>query len=79
LSERHAFPAQGDRAIPLAAFAGYQRQTGPFISQLLQDGDLRYLKRIIFEAEDLPDPDAAFERRLAMVLDGLTARIGRSS
>ena len=57
-------------------FAGYQRQTGPFISQLLQEGGLPYLKRLIVEAEDLPDPDVVFERRLAMVLDGLTARVG---
>jgi len=57
-------------------FAGYQRQTGPFISQLLQEGELPYLRRLIIEADDLPDPEALFERRLAMVLDGLTARIG---
>ena len=56
--------------------AGYQRQTGPFISQLLQGGELPYLSRLIIEAEDAPDPDVVFERRLAMVLDGLTARIG---
>lgn len=60
-------------------FAGYQRQTGPFISQLLKEGELPYLKRLIIEAEDLPDPDVVFARRLAMVLDGLTARIGRPS
>jgi hypothetical protein len=58
-------------------FAGYQRQTGPFISQLLQGRELPYLKRVIVEAEDLPDPDVVFLRRLAMVLDGLTARIDR--
>jgi AcrR family transcriptional regulator len=58
-------------------FAGYRRQTGPFISQLLQEGEHPYLKRVIIEAEDLPDPDVVFERRLAMVLDGLTATIGR--
>jgi hypothetical protein len=60
-------------------FAGYQRQTGPFISQLLRDGEFPYLQRLITEAEDLPDPDVVFERRLAMVLDGLTARIGHLS
>ena len=58
-------------------FADYQRRTGPFISQLLQEGGLPYLERLIIEAEDLPDPDVVFERRLAMVLDGLTTRIGR--
>ncbi|HEX3813397.1 MAG TPA: TetR/AcrR family transcriptional regulator [Mycobacteriales bacterium] len=60
-------------------FAGYQRQTGPFISQLLEEGELPYLKRLIIEAEDVPDPDAVFARRLAMVLDGLAARIDRPS
>jgi AcrR family transcriptional regulator len=60
-------------------FAGYQRQTGPFISQLLQDGGFPYLKRVILDAEDVPVPDEVFGRRLAMVLDGLSARIGRPS
>ncbi len=59
-------------------FAGYQRQTGPFIAQLLDEGDLPYLKRLIIEAEDFPDPHVVFERRLAMVLDGLTARVDRT-
>jgi AcrR family transcriptional regulator len=58
-------------------FAGYQRQTGPFLVQLLQGGELPYLRRLIVEAEDAPDPDAVFERRLAMVLDGLAAGIDR--
>ena len=57
-------------------FAGYQRHTAPFITQLLQDERLPYLRRLIIEAEDHPDPDVVFERRLAMVLDGLTAGIG---
>jgi AcrR family transcriptional regulator len=56
--------------------AGYQRQAGPFITQLLQEGRFPYLKRLIIEAEDLPDPDVVFERRLAMVLDGLAAAVG---
>ena len=60
-------------------FAAYQRQTGPFIMRLLEEGNLPYLKRLIIEAEDVPHPDEMFVRRLEMVLDGLTARIGRSS
>ena len=55
----------------------YQRQTGPFIMQLLQTGNTPYLKRLIMDAEDLPDPDVVFERRLAMVLDGLAAGLER--
>jgi len=59
--------------------ADYQRQTGPFIVQLLQEGQFPYLKRLIIEAEDHPDPDVVFERRLAIVLDGLATRIDRES
>ncbi|MCO1657145.1 TetR/AcrR family transcriptional regulator [Pseudonocardia humida] len=57
--------------------AAYQRQTGPYIAQLLEEGRLPYLERLIIEAEDVPDPDEVFERRLAMVLDGLAAGIAR--
>ncbi len=56
-------------------FAAYQRRTGPYLAQLLQEGRLPYLRRLIIEAEDAPDPDVVFERRLAMVLDGLAARV----
>jgi AcrR family transcriptional regulator len=59
-------------------FAAYRRRTGPYIAQLLQEGRLPYLRRLVVEAEDFPDPDVVFERRLAMVLDGLAAGIGRS-
>jgi AcrR family transcriptional regulator len=58
-------------------FAGYQRQTGPYIVQLLQEGRFPYLRRLVLDAEDAPDPDVVFERRLAMVLDGLAAGSGR--
>ena len=56
-----------------------RRSTGPFIAQLLQEGQFPYLERLIVEAEDFPDPDVVFERRLAMVLDGLAARIAQPS
>jgi AcrR family transcriptional regulator len=59
--------------------AAYQRSTGPFIAQLLQEGQFPYLERLIVEAEDFPDPDVVFERRLAMVLDGLAAGIAQPS
>jgi AcrR family transcriptional regulator len=58
-------------------FAGYQRQTGPYISHLLEEGELPYMKRLISEADDVPNPDVVFARRLAMVLDGAAASIGR--
>ena len=59
--------------------AAYQRATGPFIAQLLQEGQFPYLERLIVEAKDSPDPDVVFERRLAMVLDGLAAGIAEPS
>ncbi|GAA1861112.1 TetR/AcrR family transcriptional regulator C-terminal domain-containing protein [Pseudonocardia ailaonensis] len=59
--------------------AGYQRHTGPYIAQLLEEGRYPYFRRLIVEAEDFPDPDVVFERRLGMVLDGLAAGIARES
>jgi AcrR family transcriptional regulator len=53
----------------------YHRHTGPFITQLLSEGKHPYLKRLIEDAEDFPQPDVVFERRLAMVLDGLAATV----
>ncbi|GAA1861074.1 hypothetical protein GCM10009836_46520 [Pseudonocardia ailaonensis] len=55
---------------------GPQRHTGPYIAQLLEEGRYPYFRRLIVEAEDFPDPDVVFERRLGMVLDGLAAGIG---
>jgi AcrR family transcriptional regulator len=53
----------------------YHRHTGPFITQLLREGKYPYLKRLVVEAEDFPQPDVVFERRLAMVLDGLAVTV----
>ena len=74
VQELGAAEAQQRTGLDLEA---YQRQTGPFIMQLLQTGNTPYLKRLIMDAEDLPDPDVVFERRLAMVLDGLAAGLER--
>jgi hypothetical protein len=41
--------------------------------QLMQLGSYPNLERLILDAEDFPDPDVVFERRLAMVLDGVAA------
>lgn len=65
------------RRRPDQQIGGPARAVGEAITQLLQGGQLPYLQRLILEAEDLPDPDVVFERRLAMVLDGLAAGIGR--
>jgi hypothetical protein len=47
----------------------------PFFIQLLASGKHPYLERLIRDAEDFPDPDVQFERRLGMVLDGLAASL----
>ena len=55
----------------------YRRRSGPYLARLLEEGELPYVNRLVVEAEDFPDEDEVFERRLGMVLDGLAARIGR--
>ena len=42
--------------------------------RILATGEHPWLERIIIEAEDFPDPDVVFERRLGYVLDGLAKR-----
>lgn len=62
----------------------HQRRTGmtdeqwrqymaPYVGELLEGGRNPYLRRIVLEAEDYPDMDEVFERRLGYVLDGLQA------
>jgi AcrR family transcriptional regulator len=53
--------------------AGWHRRMTPHVTELLSAGGNPYLARMILEGEDFPDPDAVFQRRLAMVLDGLAA------
>ena len=55
----------------------WRARMSPYIRRLIATGRYRFLERIVREAEDFPDIDAAFERRLALVLDGLAARVGR--
>jgi AcrR family transcriptional regulator len=55
----------------------YQRHTGPYVTQLLRDGGHPYLRRVVVDADDSPEPDVVFERRLAMVLDGVAATLER--
>jgi hypothetical protein len=49
----------------------------PYLRQLIATGRYPFLERIVAEAEDFPDVDTTFERRLALVLDGLTANLKR--
>lgn len=51
----------------------------PYITRLLEGGRHPYLERLIKDAEDFPDPDVVFERRLALVVDGLAVSLGVQS
>ena len=53
----------------------YRRHTGSYVGELLDSGRHPYLRRVVEDAEHDPDQDAVFERRLAMVLDGIAATI----
>ena len=59
--------------------AAYRRQAGPYLRELLSDGRHPYLRRLIEDAEDFPDQDTVFERRLAMVLDGIAVTVDRAT
>jgi AcrR family transcriptional regulator len=52
---------------------------GPHVQRVIDSGLYPAFVRIVVEAEDYPDPDVTFERRLGMVLDGLAASLGPSS
>jgi AcrR family transcriptional regulator len=56
----------------------YRRHTGSYVGELLDSGRHPYLRRVVEDAEHDPDQDAVFERRLAMVLDGIEATIDRA-
>jgi AcrR family transcriptional regulator len=49
---------------------------GPLVMQIIEDEEHSYFKRIVIEAEDFPDPDIVFDRRLGYVLDGLRVGLG---
>lgn len=51
----------------------WRRYMAPYIDELLEGDRHPYLRRIVVEAEDYPDMDEVFERRLGYVLDGLEA------
>jgi len=53
----------------------WRARMAPYIRQLIDTGRYPFLERIVREAEDFPDVDATFERRLALVLDGLAASV----
>jgi AcrR family transcriptional regulator len=51
----------------------WRRRMAPRVNQLLESPDHPMMARLVREAEDFVEPDAAFDRRLELVLDGLAA------
>jgi hypothetical protein len=45
----------------------------PYVRRIVESGRYPMFTRLVMEAEDFPDPDVVFERRLGYVLDGLPA------
>ncbi|WP_238008376.1 TetR/AcrR family transcriptional regulator [Dactylosporangium sp. AC04546] len=55
--------------------AAWRETIAPYLAQVLLEGRHPYMARIIEEADDHPNPDEVFDRRLAMVLDGLESAL----
>ena len=53
---------------------GWQRHIGPYVFQLLETDEFPYLARVVADAEHRP-LDVQFEEGLAMILDGVEARL----
>jgi AcrR family transcriptional regulator len=51
----------------------WRRRQAPWIRQVIASGRYPLVARVVLDAEDFPDPDQVFERRLAYVLDGLSS------
>ena len=56
----------------------WRARMAPYVKSLIATGRYPSLDRIVRDAEDFPDPDEQFERRLGYVLDGLAAGLGLS-
>jgi AcrR family transcriptional regulator len=56
----------------------YRRHAGPYVRELLAGDRHPYLRRVVEDAEHGPDPDAVFERRFGMVLDGIALAVERA-
>jgi AcrR family transcriptional regulator len=70
------------------AEADAQRRTGmsvadwrlsvqPIVEAIIATGEFPYVERIIIDAEDFPDSEVTFNRRLEHVLDGLQVLVDR--
>jgi AcrR family transcriptional regulator len=51
----------------------WRGRLAPYVRKIIDSGRYPLFTRIVVEAEDFPDPDVVFERRLGYVLDGLPA------
>jgi AcrR family transcriptional regulator len=61
--------------------AEWRETIAPIVEALIATGDFPYVERVVIDAEDYPDSDVVFNRRLEHVLDGLQVlvdRVGRS-
>jgi AcrR family transcriptional regulator len=54
----------------------WRARIAPYMRRVIESGKYPLVTRLVIEAEDYPDPDAVFERRLGYVLDGLPANRG---
>jgi AcrR family transcriptional regulator len=57
--------------------AEWRQSIAPIVEALIATGDFPYVERIVIDAEDYPDPDVTFNRRLEHVLDGLQVLVDR--
>ena len=71
---RPTTPARGHRRTGQSV-AEFRLRMVPYLERVLAAGEHPWLERIIIEAEDFPDDDVVFERRLGYVLDGLAKRV----
>jgi AcrR family transcriptional regulator len=51
----------------------WRARIAPYVRGVMESGRYPMFTRLIMDAEDFPDPDVVFERRLGYVLDGLPA------
>ncbi|HEY2645123.1 MAG TPA: TetR/AcrR family transcriptional regulator [Galbitalea sp.] len=57
--------------------AGWHEHTTAYVTELMREGTHPYFERFIREAEDFPNQDVVFERRLATVLGGVAESVAR--
>jgi len=53
--------------------AQWRARITPYVRRIVESGRYPLFTRVVLDAEDFPDPDVTFERRLGYVLEGLAA------